>query len=418
MDETEISIETHEDKVNLIDSIKNVVIDTVNHLDYLQYHDYKFEDNFKSEVYHSFQNINYEEFDKHYHEVIDSLTKNAALNHNGNEEPVWRSHKSELHKFDYVESKHEVRIKYLKQCPQPDQRTKEWHIFRNEHLTGSNLWKIFSTESTQNQLYYEKISSHQLPGNENAEVKPNLNDQMPMNWGHKYEPLSIQLYEYYNDVQVEEFGCIEHSTIPYLAASPDGIVTSKRNNGRMIEIKNPTTREITQTPKMEYYVQMQLQMEVCQLDGCDFVETKFKEYDSYSEYRNDKYKVEKGMIIVLIKDNVELVYEYMPLFHNSEQFMEEFTESVYQKYGFEDTKLHHNGYRWFKNIYWKLDTFSCVYVPRNKKWFASALPKIQDFWEKVISERKVPESYLKYKAKTRASNKPKEQKESDVIVLG
>ena len=134
----------------------------------------------------------------------------------------FRSHKSELHKFDYVESKHEVQIKYLKQCPQPDQRTKEG-IFRNEHLTGSNLWKIFSTESTQNQLYYEKISSHQLPGNENAEVKPNLNDQMPMNWGHKYEPLSIQLYEYYNDVQVEEFGCIEHSTIPYLAASPDGI---------------------------------------------------------------------------------------------------------------------------------------------------------------------------------------------------
>ena len=61
MDEPEISIETHEDKVNLIDSIKNVIIDVVTHLDYLQYHDYKFEDNFKSEVYQSFQNINYEE---------------------------------------------------------------------------------------------------------------------------------------------------------------------------------------------------------------------------------------------------------------------------------------------------------------------------------------------------------------------
>jgi hypothetical protein len=124
------------------------------------------------------------------------------------------------------------------------------------------------------------------------------------------------------------------------------------------------------------------------------------------------------MIIVLIKDNVELVYEYMPLFNNSEEFMEEFTESVYKKYGFEDAKLQHNGYRWFKNIYWKLDIFSCVYVPRNKKWFASALPKIREFWEKVIEERKVPESYLKYKAKTRASNKPKEQKEAEVIVLG
>ena len=217
MDESEISIETQEDKVNLIESIKNVVVDIVNNLDNLQYHDYKFEENFKAEVYQSFQNINYEEFDKHYHEVIDSLTGKGEL--------VWRSHKSELHKFDYFESKHEAQIERLKQCPQPEQRTKEWHTFRNEHLTGSNLWKIFGTESTRNQLYYEKISAHQLPVNENAEVRPNLNDQMPMNWGHKYEPLSVLLYEYYNDVKVEEFGCIEHSIIPCLAASPDGIVT-------------------------------------------------------------------------------------------------------------------------------------------------------------------------------------------------
>ena len=33
-----------------------------------------------------------------------------------------------------------------------------------------------------------------------------------MNWGHKYEPLSIKLYEYYNDVIVDEYGCIVHST--------------------------------------------------------------------------------------------------------------------------------------------------------------------------------------------------------------
>ena len=56
-----------------------------------------------------------------------------------------------------------------------------------------------------------------------------------------------------------------------------------------------------------------------------------KEYDSYSDYRNDKYKIEKGMIIVLIKDNVELVYEYMPLFNNSEKYMEEFTDECLSK---------------------------------------------------------------------------------------
>lgn len=412
-DENEISVESNEDKQQLLESIRNVVGDLMNNLEYLQYHDYKFEENFKLEVYQSFQNINYDDFDKYYNEVINSLSKVG-------DELVWRSHKSDLFRFDYFENKYEKQVEYLKNCLQPEQRTDEWYAFRNDHLTGSNLWKIFSTESTQNQLYYEKISSHQLPTKQDtAENRPNLNDQLPMNWGHKYEPLSIMLYEYYNDVKVEEFGCIEHATIPYLAASPDGIVTSKKNNGRMVEIKNPTTREITQIPKMDYYIQMQLQMEVCQLNGCDFVETKFKEYESYSDYRKDKYKIEKGLIIVLIKNDNELVYEYMPLFNNSEKFMEEFTESIYKKYGFDGIKLENNGYKWFKNIYWKLDIFSCVYVPRNKKWFASAFPKIKTFWEKIVVERKIPNSYLKYKAKTRgSSNKNIQQNEENVVVLG
>tara|TARA_A100001011_G_scaffold400696_1_gene517688 strand:- start:8623 stop:9855 length:1233 start_codon:yes stop_codon:yes gene_type:complete len=410
MDDDEVSVETPEDKLNLTESIKNVISDIVNNVDYLQYHDYKFEENFKAEVYQSFQNINYGDFEKHYNENVEPSIRNS-----GN---VWRSYKTNLHEFDYCIEKHNMRIEYLKNCPQPEQRSTEWYAFRNQHLTGSNLWKIFGTESSQNQLYYEKIICHQVSMNESVEMRPNLNDQMPMNWGHKYEPVSIQLYEYYNDVKVEEFGCIEHDFIPYLAASPDGIVTSKNNNGRMIEIKNPTTREITQTPKMEYYIQMQLQMEVCKLDGCDFVETKFTEYNSYSDYKKDKYKTEKSMIIVLIKNSAELIYEYMPLFNNSESFMEDFTNSVYAKYGFKDNKLENNGFRWFKNIYWKLEMFSCVYVPRNPKWFKCALPKIQKFWEKIVEEREVPDSHLKYKAKTRSSSKNKGESKNNIIILG
>ena len=65
---------------------------------------------------------------------------------------------------------------------------------------------------------------------------------------------------------------------------------------------------------MEYYIQMQLQMEVCDLNDCDFVETKFVEYDSFEDFKNDKYNIKKGMIIVLIKDNSSFVYEYSSLF--------------------------------------------------------------------------------------------------------
>jgi len=55
----------------------------------------------------------------------------------------------------------------------------------------------------------------------------------------------------------------------------------------MIEVKNVVSRVITGIPKEDYYIQMQLQMEVCDLNECDFVETKFIEYDSYNDYIED-----------------------------------------------------------------------------------------------------------------------------------
>ena len=129
-------------------------------------------------------------------------------------------------------------------------------------------------------MIYEKLAP-----NSSSTSKSSLGDN-PLNWGHKYEPLSNALYERYNDVVVDEFGCIPHDSIAFLAASPDGIVTSKKNNGRMVEIKNVVSRVITQTPKMDYYIQMQIQMETCNLEQCDFVEIKTILY-SYEEFIND-----------------------------------------------------------------------------------------------------------------------------------
>ena len=163
-----------------------------------------------------------------------------------------------------------------------------------------------------------------------------------MNWGHKYEPLSILFYEYYNDVRVEEFGCVPHKSVPFLAASPDGIVTSQRQNGRMLEIKNVVSREITKTPKMEYWIQMQLQMEVCDLKDCDFVETKFVEYDSENAFKADAYRIEKGMIMVFVKNNESYVYEYSPLFQNRDKDLNTFIQNSFEKYNIDKNLLLNN----------------------------------------------------------------------------
>ena len=73
-----------------------------------------------------------------------------------------------------------------------------------------------------------------------------------------------------------------HKEYPYLLASPDGINIKELKNPRYgaFEVKNPTNRELTGIPKKEYWIQMQLQMEVWDFDECDFLETVFKEYDT------------------------------------------------------------------------------------------------------------------------------------------
>lgn len=294
-------------------------------------------------------------------------------------------------------------IKKLKMVKDIPQKSDEWYLFRKKHITGSNAWKVFKSDATRRQLTYEKLIPDEM-----AIIKGTLNENSPLNWGHRFEPLTTWLYEYYNDVQVDEFGCIPHDSIEFLAASPDGIVVSGNKYGRMLEIKNVVTREITGIPKMEYYIQMQIQMEVCNLPDCDFVETKFVEYDDSDEFYKDKYRLEKGCIMIFVKNNSQLVYEYSALFNNRKTVIDKFIDDTMTKYeemcSSEETT---DSYMWYRNIYWKLDKYSCTYVPRNSKWFENVYDDMVIFWNKVEEEQEIPDSYLKYKATSKASTKKK-----------
>ena len=380
------------EKKDFVESLKEAIYNIIQNTNPLYYHDYNFDNYLKNECYLHYESFMNEEL---YNEIYDKYIETIFLELN----MIKRSYLCSDERFDH-KNNHKEQITYLKNVPQPAQKTNEWYEFRKNHLTGSNIWKAFSSESCKNQLLHEKL----VPPMEQKISNSGLSEG-PLNWGHKYEPLSILFYEYYNDVKVEEFGCIPHKTVDFLAASPDGIVTSEKNNGRMVEIKNVVSREITKIPKMEYYCQMQLQMEVCDLPDCDFVETKFVEYENEEEFKKDKYNIKKGMIIVLVKNNESYIYEYSPLFQNSENQLNKFSETIYKKYDLNDTTLEKDNIKWFRNIYWKLEIYSCVYVPRNKKWFEEAYITLKQLWDLIISERSVEDSYLKYKPKTRKNSK-------------
>jgi putative phage-type endonuclease len=272
------------------------------------------------------------------------------------------------------------KINYLRSIPQPEQRTNEWYIFRNNLITASNAYKIFDTDASQNQLIYEKCLAFNqkiLVVPDDSENFKHVNVLSPLHWGQKYEHLSVMIYEDKYKTTIEEFGCIKHEKHSFLGASPDGINVDKNSGryGRLIEIKNVVNREITGIPKVEYWIQMQLQMETCNLNECDFLETKFKEYETEEEYLEDECEY-KGVIMYFSYKNGIPKYIYRPL-HCLDETWEETMMTTYQD----------EGLIWIKNIYWKLEIISCVLVVRNNLWFEYVVYDIRNFWKIIEHER-------------------------------
>ena len=275
-------------------------------------------------------------------------------------------------------------ISYLRSKPQPNQRTNEWYQFRHNLITASNAYKVFENQSLQNQLIFEKCQP--MKREEDNGIVTMVNINTTLHWGQKYEPVTVMIYETLYETKIEDFGCIQHDEYNFIGASPDGINVDEKSDryGRMLEIKNVVNREIDGIPKKEYWIQMQLQMEVCNLDECDFFETKFVEYESYSDFIEDDLVNEKGtnkgVIVYFSTNEGKPLYIYKPLHITSYQDISKWEEETLDKYQTSTVT-------WIKNIYWKLTEMSCVLVLRNKKWFVDNVGDIQRFWDIIKEER-------------------------------
>ena len=313
------------------------------------------------------------------------------------------------------------KIRALQEKPQPDQRTPEWYARRNNLITASAASKAFGSQASVNQLVYEKCKSQttEAAGLGSANQSPPAPLQGPVNsplhWGQRYEPVTVMVYKHRNKTTLGEFGCIQHDKYPFIGASPDGINIDAASPmyGRMVEIKNIVNREITGQPKEEYWIQTQIQMEVCDLDECDFVETRFKEYDSKEEYDADGstkegYNAkgnEKGIILWFqtapaITQHGHIVsptqlYEYAPIGA---------TAYEYDKWEAE-MFIKHERLRsiWVRTIYWYLDEYSCVLVRRNRLWFEEAVKVLAGVWEMIEEERETGYEHRAPKRKTSSS---------------
>jgi putative phage-type endonuclease len=314
---------------------------------------------------------------------------------------------------------------YLANLPQPVQRTQEWYDMRNSMITASAGAQAMgeSKYDKPDKLILDKIGHGEKFG-ENKFV----------HHGKKYEKIATMIYEHIYNVKVGEFGLVPHQPsrkptphgrVAFIGASPDGICTSATLDGgfspmvgRMLEIKCPLSREIKTSGEEDgeicphyYWVQVQLQLECCDLEDCDFWQCSLKECADLEEWVEETtafeetYTVEQGEKISF-DDRLKcgMILQFLPRKHDLArgERLEWYGKYIYPPRLDMSVDEYHawcrdmirdhakfypelaNDYYFDRVLYWRLQSSHNINIKRNRAWFASALPKLRAFWDRVL----------------------------------
>ena len=225
------------------------------------------------------------------------------------------------------------KVEKLKKLKLPEQRSQEWYDLRNKVMTASSLADAIGEGhfSTREELLIQKC------GGPRGEVPFHI-----VEWGVMYEPVATRFYELMNNVTVLEFGLVPHPEFKIFGASPDGIcdTTSPADYiGRMLEIKCPPKRQFTKEVPRHYWMQMQGQLEACDLEECDFLQVKIIEYFSEQDYQDDIFKendsvqegysslqLPKGLLLAFVtratEGDPEIKYEYCEFYQSYDELIQ------------------------------------------------------------------------------------------------
>ena len=284
----------------------------------------------------------------------------------------------------------------LKQLKLPEQRSDEWYKIRENLLTASSLADALGKGhfQTRDGLLLAKTS----------EQKDTISKASRdiMQWGVKYEPVATMFYEHLNNLKIVEFGLIPHPKLSVFGASPDGITDIDSPPGlvgRMLEIKCPPKRVFTKEVPKHYWMQMQGQLEVCDLEECDFLQVKIEEYTNVSEYESD-VMVNGGLVKGNTSDNLPkgLVLE----FYTDEGIEYEFSPWLASLDDILNWKNKIVGERGVcVEKWWKITRYECTLVRRDRVWWNSVVPDIIKFWSEVVHYREVGNEEVKQKIQSR-----------------
>lgn len=294
-------------------------------------------------------------------------------------------------------------LEYLDQLILPEQRSAEWFESRMNSIGASELATIFD----KNPFCNKKKFILKKCGYKNPDEEKNIS--IHCLHGVKFEEVIQKLYAKRNNTVLKEYGSIPHPKYSFIRASPDGI----SKEGVMVEIKAPFQREILGLPPIYYWFQMQQQLEVCNLNRCDFLECKIVEY-SWNDFLEDNYNgdytlttdgLEKGLIIEyknVGETNPWNIYGYYyPEIGLTIAQHKVWVHNMKKQLITDELK------DFVRVIPWKINKYSCISIYRNKSWWKNNIPIIKNFWNELLLYKKNGYENLIPKKKIKKKHSPK-----------
>lgn len=256
---------------------------------------------------------------------------------------------------------YKTQLQKLHALPKIQQKSEEWYEIRRNMITASDFAQALGHGKfgTQRQLIEKKC----LP-RENETIMSRSNPFFK--WGIMFEPVATDIYSDMYKTHVHEFGLIQHPKYDFFGASPDGIT----DDGIMLEIKCPFKRKLTGDIPLQYYYQIQGQLDVCELDECDYFECTFEmsEGDIKDFIENGKGKY-KGVL----SENVDGSYNY------EELYPPDCHPTITEK----DPK----------KKYWILKEYNLKRVEKDVDFVNKKLQELKGVWDKIVFYRNNPKAF-------------------------
>jgi putative phage-type endonuclease len=368
------------------------------------------------------------------------------------------------------ETKRSKIYRYLASKYYPAQRSEEWFKMRDTMITASDGGTIVGMNPYETNYSFISKKVHGKP----------FETSQSCYHGKKLEQVATMIYEYRMNVKVMEFGLCQHPKYNFLGASPDGIVSEYKLKtksgktweeleeelklikkqedkfkfltancyktkyvGRMLEIKCPSGRQIImdkEAPEVYgvhgekitvlykdvkkgicpayYWVQVQLQLQCCELDECDFWQMSITEYKNRQDFEKDtnkqtqwlsiETKMEKGALIQLMPKNQlsnnmlsyeEKIYNFAGFIYQPRINMtnKEIDEWIFETLNKLDKT--HPDYVLDTILYWRVENSRNITIKRDDKWFNDNLQTFKESWELVLffrNEKELATLFKKY----------------------